>query len=112
MGDMIRWRRRMPGLDVSAAQRDICRRFRVESAPPKQRTAVGLALSRPRHLEPLNALRHATAGASNDGFVWRRLAIHHEEDKIFAPLHVEHLDEYARQLACSCWKRGRDRLRR
>ncbi|GAB3186666.1 hypothetical protein FHX75_111366 [Micromonospora palomenae] len=59
---------------------------------------VGLALSRPRHLEPLNALRHPIAGSSNGWFVWRGQAIPREDDNFFAPLHVEHLHEYAPEL--------------
>ncbi|WP_425413063.1 immunity protein Imm33 domain-containing protein [Micromonospora citrea] len=80
MGNMISWRRRMPGFGVPAAQRDTCRRFTVEPVPPRQRTMVGLALSRPRHMEPLNALRHPTAGNGNGWFVWRGPAIPQEDD--------------------------------
>ncbi|MGW4679127.1 immunity protein Imm33 domain-containing protein [Micromonospora taraxaci] len=98
MGNMISWRRLMPGLGVSAAQLDTCRRFAVEPVPPRQRTMVGLAVSRPRHLQPLNALRHPIAGNSNGWFVWRGPAIPQEDDNFFAPLHVEHLDEYAPEL--------------
>lgn len=98
MGDMISWRRRLPDSSVSDVQRDMCRRFAVEPAPPEQRTMVGLALSRPRHLEPLNALRHPIAANSNGWFVWRGAAIPQEDDNFFAPLHVEHLDEHAPEL--------------
>lgn len=98
MDDMISWRRRLPGSAVSATQRDMCRRFAVEPSPPGQRTIVGFALSRPRELEPLNALRHSAAGSSNGWFVWRGPEIPQEDDKFFEPLHVEHLDEYAPEL--------------
>ncbi|MGS2613473.1 immunity protein Imm33 domain-containing protein [Micromonospora sp. LZ34] len=98
MGDMISWRRRRPAFSASAAQDDMCRRFAVEPSPPGQGTMVGFALSRPRELEPLNALRHPIAGSSNGWFVWRGPAIPQEDEKFFAPLHVEHLDEYAPQL--------------
>ncbi|MEV4546197.1 immunity protein Imm33 domain-containing protein [Micromonospora echinaurantiaca] len=98
MGDMISWRRYRPASRASAAQHAMCRRLAVEPSPPGQRTMVGFALSRPRELEPLNALRHPVAGSSNGWFVWRGPAIPHEDDTFFAPLHVEHLDEYAPQL--------------
>ncbi|GAB3845459.1 hypothetical protein GCM10029963_23790 [Micromonospora andamanensis] len=95
MGDMISWRRRLPRISVSTAQRDVCRRFAVEPSPPARQTIVGFALSRPRELEPLNALRHPTAGTSNGWFVWRGSEIPQGDDNFFAPLHVEHLDEHA-----------------
>lgn len=59
---------------------------------------VGFALSRPRDLEPLNALRHPIAGGSNGWFVWRGPAIPQDDDTFFAPLHVEHLDEHVPEL--------------
>ncbi|WP_405434081.1 hypothetical protein [Micromonospora sp. NBC_00617] len=95
---MFRWRDRLRAPAVSAAQRDMCRRFGVEPAPPGHRTHVGLALSRPRHLQPLNAVRHSAAGAGNGWFVWRGPEIPREDDHFFAPLHVEHLDEHAPEL--------------
>ncbi|WP_231924330.1 immunity protein Imm33 domain-containing protein [Micromonospora chokoriensis] len=52
----------------------------------------------PRELEPLNALRHPIAGNSNGWFVWRGPEIPQDDDGFFAPVHIEHLDEYAREL--------------
>ncbi|MFE9874647.1 hypothetical protein ACFYON_28860 [Micromonospora sp. NPDC005686] len=98
MCDVIEWRRRLPAFGVSAAQRDVCRRFAVEPSPPGQRTTVGFALSRPRELEPLNALRHPIVGDSNGWFVWRGAAIPQDDDTFFAPLHVEHLEEHTAEL--------------
>ena len=98
MGDMINWRRRRPTSSASAAQRDVCRRFAVEPSPPRQGTMIGFALSRPRELEPLNALRHPIQGSGNGWFVWRGPAIPPADDKFFAPMHVEHLHEYAPEL--------------
>ncbi|WP_239096097.1 immunity protein Imm33 domain-containing protein [Micromonospora lutea] len=80
------------------AQSDVCRRFAVESTPPCQGTMVGFALSRPRELEPLNALRHPIRGNGNGWFVWRGPEIPREDDQFFTALHVEHLDEYAPEL--------------
>lgn len=99
MGDMVSWRRRMPGSGISAAQRDMCRRFGVEPSPPGQRTMIGFATSRPRHLEPLNALRHPISGTSNGWFVWRGSEIPQQDDCFFKPLHVEHLVDHAPELA-------------
>ncbi|TWG18929.1 hypothetical protein FHU34_114303 [Micromonospora taraxaci] len=98
MCDVISWLRRLPGINVSAAQRDVCRRFAVEPSPPTQQTMIGIALSRPRELEPLNALRHPISGNSNGWFVWRGPGIPQDDDEFFAPIHIEHLDEYAPEL--------------
>ncbi|WP_442933362.1 immunity protein Imm33 domain-containing protein [Micromonospora psammae] len=38
------------------------------------------------------------AGSSNGWFVWRGHAIPQDDDKFFAPLHVEHLNEHAPEL--------------
>lgn len=59
---------------------------------------VGLALSRPRHLAPLNALRHPAVGHTNGWYVWRGPAIPRDGDHFFTALHVEHLDEHAPEL--------------
>ncbi|MET7866535.1 immunity protein Imm33 domain-containing protein [Micromonospora taraxaci] len=95
---MISWLRRLPGMNVSAAQHDVCRRCAVEPSPPTQQTMIGIALSRSRELEPLNALRHPIAGNSNGWFVWRGPEIPQDDDDFFAPVHIEHLDEYAPEL--------------
>lgn len=98
MVNMTGWLRRATRSRVSAAQHDICRRFAVKPSLPGQRTMVGFAFARPRHLEPLNALRHPVTGQSNGWFVWRGPAIPQDDDEFFAPLHVEHLDEHAPEL--------------
>ncbi|MFJ2087384.1 hypothetical protein ACIOBK_33000 [Micromonospora chokoriensis] len=95
---MISWLRHLPGINVPAAQRDVCRRFAVVPSPPTQQTMIGVALSRPRELEPLNALRHPISGNSNGWFVWRGPEIPQDDDGFFAPIHIEHLDEYAPEL--------------
>ena len=60
---------------------------------------IGIALSRSRTLEPLNALRHPVDGNSNGWFVWRGPGIPQDDDHFFDPLHVEHLDDHAPELA-------------
>ncbi|MFI7576794.1 hypothetical protein [Micromonospora sp. NPDC049497] len=55
-------------------------------------------MSRPHHLEPLNALRHPIAGRSNGWFVWRGSEIPQDDDHFFDPLYIEHLDTHAPEL--------------
>ncbi|MEV6968261.1 hypothetical protein AB0M47_24435 [Hamadaea sp. NPDC051192] len=96
-GITVRWRGGRPA--ISAAQREICRRFGAEPLLPQPRTMIGLALTRPRTLEPLNALRHPVTSAGNGWFVWRGPSIPRDDDQFFSPLHVEHLDVHAPELA-------------
>ena len=98
MGDMIDWRGRPRHLALSADQREICRRFAVEPVPPRPSTMVGIAVSRPRELQPLHALRHPVVGTSNGWFVWRGGDIPQEDDRFFEPMHVEHLAEHVPEL--------------
>jgi hypothetical protein len=78
-------------MTLSPLQRHTCDRLAVEPVPPASRSIVGIALSRPHELEPLQALRHPVAGESNGWFVWRGPAIPQDDDDFFVALHVEHL---------------------
>jgi len=60
-------------------------------APPEPGTMIGVAPSRSRDLQPLNALRHPLVGRSNGWFVWRGGAIPREQDDFFKPSHIEHI---------------------
>jgi hypothetical protein len=100
MGDMIKGRRRRGGLVVSAAQSETCRRFSTEPSVPAPYTMIGIALSQPRDLLPLNALRHPVIANSNGWFVWRGPTNPEDEaDDFFSPIHIEHLGDHAPELA-------------
>jgi hypothetical protein len=61
---------------------------------------IGIALSQPRHLVPLKAVRHRAVANSNGWFVWRGPTDAQDEpDDFFSPIHVEHLDDHAPELA-------------
>ncbi|WP_444544551.1 immunity protein Imm33 domain-containing protein [Rugosimonospora africana] len=77
----------------------MCRRFAVGPAPPRPGTIVGIAMSRPRELDPPHALRHEVVGTTSGWFVWRGADVPQEDDHFFQPMHVEHLDGYAPELA-------------
>ncbi len=100
MGHVIKWRRRRPGSVISAAQAETCRRFSAEPLLPAPNTTIGIALPQHEQLVPLNALRHPAAANSNGWFVWRGPANpQNQADDFFSPIHVEHLDEHAPELA-------------
>lgn len=84
---------------LTSEQRAVCRRFHAEPEPPKRATVVGLALSRPRTLLPLNGLRHPIVANSNGWFIWRGDPIPQEDNNFFSPVHVEHVTDHAPELA-------------
>ncbi|MBO0881349.1 MAG: hypothetical protein J2P17_13565 [Mycobacterium sp.] len=69
MDYMINWRRHQPGSVISTAQAETCQRFSTEPSLPAPHTMIGIALSQPRHLVPLKALRHPAVANSNGWFV-------------------------------------------
>ncbi|WP_460492962.1 immunity protein Imm33 domain-containing protein [Dactylosporangium cerinum] len=85
-------------MTVSAAQREVCRRFSVDPQAPVPGTMVAVAPSRGRDELPLHALRHPPAGNGNGWFLWRGDEIPQDDDAFFVPSHVEHVADLAPDL--------------
>jgi len=70
----------------------VCEKEGVEPVIPEQGTKLGIALST-LGKEPINGLRHNPENETNGWYIWCGNSFSGADD-FFAPLHVEHIDEY------------------
>lgn len=78
-------------------QRDVCRRFNADYCPAPADGKVGIAMNTRSGLMPINGLRHPPVGNTTGWYIWAGEQLSDSPD-FFAPLHVEHLDEWCPQV--------------
>lgn len=84
-------------MQLSEAQRDVCRRYSAVYAPTMPDEKFGIALATLDGRQPLNALRHPPEHGTCGWYVWAGEAFPTEDDA-FVPLHVAHLTEHCPEL--------------
>jgi hypothetical protein len=83
----------MNDLDISPAQRDICKRFGADPVAAPADLKVGIARNVRDGIAPVNGLRHSPQGDTTGWYIWAGDEPSDDPD-FFVPLHVDHLSEW------------------
>lgn len=78
-------------------QRETCRRFDAEFVSAADDQKLGIAEGVRQGQLPINGLRHRPTGDTSGWYVWAGEKLSEAPD-FFAPLHIEHLDEWCPQI--------------
>jgi hypothetical protein len=79
--------------DWEARQREVCRRFGVEPYPAPHHLKVGIAPNVKEQILPIHGIRHPPEGDTTGWYIFAGEEMSQDPD-FFAPLHVEHLDQW------------------
>jgi hypothetical protein len=78
---------------ITDTQRELCDHYGVECDPPSYSQKLGIALNVKTGLQPINGLRHRTAGDTSGWYIWSGGELS-QDSGFFVPLHHEHLVEW------------------